>query len=189
VDVAVPAALAVFPSVLASAGGWPAARVVLYDADDRVAGALGAAGFTAGVPLAAGLDEACALLELRPRRVRRSTWLPAGPDAAAFCRSLIRAACLDWSVDPDTAQAAVIVGNELVSNAVQHAPGASRLVLTADDRGLGVAVHDPGAAVPLVAARGYGLGLVEAQSSAWGVTRHVAGKTVWALLRGPAPGG
>jgi hypothetical protein len=130
-----PAALACFPSVLARAGGWPLARMVLWGASADLAMRLRASAITATVPLGGDRAEALALLDRRPRRVRRTTRLPATPDAAAFARSLIRAACDDWAVDRCGRQGAVLVGNELVSNAVQHAKGPSLLTLGLDERG------------------------------------------------------
>ncbi|MCO1657012.1 ATP-binding protein [Pseudonocardia humida] len=191
-----PAALAAFPSVLAGAGGWPLARMVLWGAAADLATALRVNAVTATVPLGRDRAEALALLDRRPRRVRRATRLPAAPTAAAFARSLIRSACDDWAVDPSGRQAAVLVGSELVSNAVVHARGTSLLTLGLDERGLRVSVRDSGplfeAVVP--AEPRLGLRVVAELSTAWGVARHDFGKSVWAMLAvdtgpaGPAAG-
>jgi hypothetical protein len=179
-------ALTVFPSVLAAAGGWPSARMVLFGADGEVAATIAARRTAASVPVAADLAHAHVLLQHRPERIRRTSKLPGTPDAAALTRALIRTACADWGLDAVVTQAAVVVGNEFVTNAVLHAGGPNRLVLTDDARGLTVAVSDGRPAAPALTRlsdHGYGLRLVEASSAAWGVTPAGQGKTVWALLR------
>lgn len=179
-------ALTVFPSVLAAAGGWPTARMVLFGAAGELAAALAARRTTTSVPLATDLAQATVLLDRRPERIRRIAKLHDTPDAAVFARALIRAACADWGLDAVVTQAAVVVGNELVTNALLHAGGPNRLVLTDDDRGLTVAVSDgrpAGDRLGRSAEHGYGLRLVEASSVTWGVTPAGQGKTVWALLR------
>jgi anti-sigma regulatory factor (Ser/Thr protein kinase) len=179
-----PAALTGFPSVLARAGGWPLARMVLWGAPADLAAALRAGAITSTVPLGGDRAEALALLDRRPRRVRRTTRLPATPEAAAFARSLIRAACDDWGVDRPGREAVVLAGNELVSNAVEHAKGASLLTLGLDERGMSVSVRDSGPRFDAVAppAPSLGLRVVDELSTAWGVARHDYGKTVWALI-------
>jgi anti-sigma regulatory factor (Ser/Thr protein kinase) len=84
---------------------------------------------------------------------------------------------------------AVMVVNELVSNAVDHARSTSRVTLNLDERGLTIAVRDfymcePPQPKPLEPAgvRGRGLFIVSAASSAWGVEKHADGKTIWAAL-------
>lgn len=180
-------ALAVFSTVLAHAGGWPLARLVLVDAAGKVAAEMRAVGLTAEVPLETDRAAALHRLEHRPRRVRRTIDVPAGPVGPGYARVLVRAACADWKLDgiPDRC---VAIANELVSNAVTHTAGKPLLLLTYQDRGLTVAVRDSSSvvlpSVAVAAQRGaYGLRMVEELSDSWGVTRHDDGKTVWALVR------
>jgi hypothetical protein len=183
-------ALAVFATVLAHAGGWPLARLVLVDGAGEVAATMRAGGWAVEVPLAtdraAGMDR----LEHRPGRIRRTTDLPTGPAGPAYARVLVRAACADWEVK-GIDDRCVAVANELVTNAVTHTAGRPLLVLTYHDRGMTVAVRDSSSVVPpavSVAEKqgAYGLRVIEELSESWGVTRHEEGKTVWALVR-PGP--
>jgi histidine kinase-like protein len=178
VDAPVP--LALFPSALAAVGGWPAARLVLFGAGDRLIRHLRVRGIAREMWLAGDRAEALRLAPLRPPRVRRTTELPPSADAAAFARSMVRSACADWSLR-EVEQRAVLVANELASNAVEHAGGGRNvLVVSADRRGLTVAVRDRVPALPVPG--GNGLLLVDRLSEHWGVTEHRPGKTVWAVL-------
>lgn len=183
-------ALALFATVLAQAGGWPLARLVLVDGAGGVAAAMRTGGWAVEVPLetdrAAGVDR----LEHRPQRIRRTTDLPAGPAGPGYARVLVRAACTDWDIS-GMDDRCVAVANELVTNAVTHTAGRPFLLLTYQDRGMTVAVRDTSsAALPAVSVAeqqgSYGLKVVQELSESWGVTPHEDGKTVWALVR-PVP--
>lgn len=178
-------AVEVFPAALSAAGGWPAARLVLVDPSPGLAGALHAARVQRTVPV---VDPAGVLagLDTRPPRVGRQVALARGPEAAGLARTLVRDACQDWAVP---AGDAVMVVNELVTNAIQHARTSCRVSVGLDRRGLHLAVRDgaPGTGVrtgPVAvdADRGRGLHLVVLLSTAWGVVEHPDGKTVWAIL-------
>jgi anti-sigma regulatory factor (Ser/Thr protein kinase) len=179
---------AAFPAVLAAAGGWPAARMVLFGASDETAALLRPTASTLGSQIAGDREQALALLDVRPARVRRTIELPALLSAAAFARSLVRTACAEWSVHA-LAERAEVVANELVSNAVQHCVGESVLVLTHDWRGLTIGVQDRSSRRPDPAAADdpgdarMGLRVVSRLSDAWGVVPHSRGKTIWASLR------
>jgi anti-sigma regulatory factor (Ser/Thr protein kinase) len=119
----------------------------------------------------------------------RELVLPADPTAPGTARAFLRCAAQDWAVDDDLAQDAAMVLTELVANAVDHARSASTLSLGMTHEGLTVAVRDaaPGpvprpAPIDPTAARGRGLQMVDALTTAWGVTLHAGGKTVWAVL-------
>jgi hypothetical protein len=71
----------VFPSVLAEAGGWPLARLVLAGADPLTARILRASRVPLTVPLATTLAEARLLLDTRPPRVARDQEIPCHPKA------------------------------------------------------------------------------------------------------------
>jgi len=182
-------ALQVFPTALASAGGWPSARLVLFGADEQMSTALHGTRVPTTVPLAQGTREARAQLNRRPSRVTRSYELANDPSSPRRARALVRGVCSDWDLAA-VAERAMLVASELVTNAVQHADTGCRLRIAVDDRGLHLAVRDfqPGQ-VPVLrplddGAAGSGdlLHVVAAMSRRWGVTPHDDGKSVWAVL-------
>jgi len=59
-------ALSVFPATMAAAGGWPHARMVLFDAEPELAGALHRVGVPLAVPLEPTLQAAVQRLGTRP---------------------------------------------------------------------------------------------------------------------------
>lgn len=86
----------------------------------------------------------------------------------------------------------VLVFSELVTNAVVHAGGATRIVVSHGDQTLRFEVHDaqrhgPCARAPLAERGGHGLGIVANLSEAWGWDQTSTGKIVWScVLCGPA---
>lgn len=79
-----------------------------------------------------------------------------------------------------------LLADELVSNALRHAGGASEIVISASADSLCVEVIDPSPALPALSPagprqdRGRGLAIVEQLSSAWGADPlPVGGKSVW----------
>lgn len=188
-DLASTAVLASFPAALAATGGWPASRMVLVSRGGPVVEAMRQAGRHREVPVAGDIAEGLTLLGRRPARVRRTTDLPPGPEAAPFARLLLRSVCEDWNLPADVVDRAAIVANELVSNAVQHTHDPGELTLAHSRRGLWIAVRDGSAARPVLTAEAEGLGLraVAELSRTWGVTPMGSGKSVWALVDdGPA---
>jgi anti-sigma regulatory factor (Ser/Thr protein kinase) len=122
-------------------------------------------------------------------QAHRELLLPPDPTAPGAARAFLRCAAEEWGVDDDLAQDAAMVITELVANAVDHARSESTLALHVTREGLCVSVRDgrPGpvprpAPIDPTAARGRGLQMVDALTSAWGVTLHAEGKTVWAVL-------
>lgn len=180
----------VFPTVLAVAGGWPSARLVLFGADAALGATLRSTRVPETVPLAADLPSARALLDQRPSHVRRHRDLPVHNAAPAAARRFVRETCAAWSVPQAVQEIAELLSSELVSNAVEHARSPSRLTLTCTGSTLRVSVHDYSPA-PLPrprprnidAPRGRGLHLVAALAQGWGVDQHPDGKTVWASLQ------
>ena len=185
------AALQVFPTALATAGGWPSARMALFRADEQLAAALHRVRVPDVVPLAQSRTAACALLATRPSRVMRYHELPKHLGSPERARALVRGACADWHV-PAVAGPAELVASELVRNAVVHTGTPCRLSIALDSRGLHVTITDRGperpaalgrrdAAAPCDGRRG-SPHAVSTLSKAWGVTPRRGGKSVWALL-------
>jgi len=187
-DVPQDVTVGLFPAALAGAGGWPQARLVLARPDTPTTRMLQAARVHLTVPVATTLDEARALLDVRPRRVARDHALPYDLVAPALARASVASACEDWGLDGDVHDAAATVVTELVGNAVVHAGTECVLHLELDRRCLQIAVRDRGPAGPgrppvaVALDRGYGLLMVEGLSRGWGVTPHADGTTVWAVL-------
>jgi anti-sigma regulatory factor (Ser/Thr protein kinase) len=106
--------------------------------------------------------------------------------------SLARAAIAEFTEDRDldaaTLATLTLLVSEVVTNAVTHPkvepPGAIRLSARIGGAAIRVEVTDQGSGFtpqprdPAKSDRGYGLFLLEHQSSAWGVERH-GGTTVW----------
>jgi anti-sigma regulatory factor (Ser/Thr protein kinase) len=106
-----------------------------------------------------------------------------------MARAFLRRVAEQWGVDDELAQDAAMVITELVANAVDHARTESTLSLGVTQDGLRVAVRDTRpdpvprpAPIDPTAPRGRGLQMVDALTTAWGVTMHAGGKTVWAVL-------
>jgi len=106
----------------------------------------------------------------------------------AHARAVVRAACAEWGIPPETADDLALVVSELVTNAVIHAASAVRLALISEEDALRLEVHDDLAARPVArpesphTAGGRGLHVVEALTQRWGVNRHGAGKCIWAEI-------
>ena len=117
------------------------------------------------------------------------------PTAASQAREFIRDRLRTWEATaPDPAvEDAVLLGSELVANAVQHAgtgveigcrvvAGVVEVAVT--DRHPARALPDPrGFKEDLYSERGRGLTLSAALASSWGVTYTGAAKTVWFRVR------
>jgi anti-sigma regulatory factor (Ser/Thr protein kinase) len=182
-----PAAVQVFPALLADAGGWPAARLVLFGADPILARTLSALRVTTTVPLAAEEATGRLLLDVRPPAVTRRLHLGRELSSARRARLFVEGACTDWQLEVIRDDAMVVV-SELVANAVVHAGTGCRVVLRYGARGLTIAVYDhaPDLALPLrpvtESQRGHGLFMVAALSLHWGLSRGRGEKCVWAFL-------
>jgi serine/threonine-protein kinase RsbW len=126
----------------------------------------------------------------------RQVTLPAAEPAAGLARQATRAAVAAWQLG-ELADAAVLLVSELVTNAIQHAaPGTSATVLRLEYGGswLRIEVHDASPHVPeprtpdWLDESGFGLMLVDALATKWGVQQTTQGKAVWAELDA-RPGG
>jgi anti-sigma regulatory factor (Ser/Thr protein kinase) len=189
-------AVNVFATVLGYAGGWPAARMVLFGADHELAAALARSLVTRTVPLAVDLDAASQRVQSRPERVRRHLDLPPEPTAPRTARALVRQACADWEIPLQTENAAALVVAELAANAVVHAgtPLHTRVELADEDLRVSVSDLRPDLPVRLIprirdltgdpnrTPRHLGLHVVSALTRSWGVVQQLDTKTVWAQL-------
>jgi anti-sigma regulatory factor (Ser/Thr protein kinase) len=181
----------VFPLALATAGGWPTARLVLFGPLLAQAPVLRAARhLSPAVHLAHDLATAAELLDTRPGRVSRRCTLAAEEGAARWARAMAGQACADWDItEPEVVSAARAVASELVSNVVEHAHTSALVSITLDDRDLRISVRDfdpmgrPEAGRGGTDGTGLGLVVVAGLSTDWGVTWHGYGKAVWAVIR------
>jgi anti-sigma regulatory factor (Ser/Thr protein kinase) len=187
------ATLATLPSVLARAGGWPLARLVLVGANPTLTEALRLAGIDRALCLASDWDAATVLLRTRPQRLARENLMPAALEASTLARAAIREVCREWDLDAVSTNAEMIT-TELVANVVDHAATASTLTCTLADGDLQIAVRDqvPASDTGLQRITGRaggrrGLHLVASIAHSWGCIRHHNGKTVWAVLKIKSP--
>ena len=106
----------------------------------------------------------------------------------ARVRRRLRAAFAQWELPAEAAENALLVVEELVANAVDHARTPFRLTVDRTGRSLRISVRDGCPRPPhrrafdAHAARGRGMQMIEALTSRWGCHRTAAGKTVWAVL-------
>jgi two-component sensor histidine kinase len=93
-----------------------------------------------------------------------------------------------WELDPDRIDDALLVVEELVANAVDHARTRFRLIIDLIGSSLRLAVRDDSDCFPELraqdptATRGRGLQLVDDLALRWGCEPHDRGKTIWAVL-------
>jgi anti-anti-sigma regulatory factor/anti-sigma regulatory factor (Ser/Thr protein kinase) len=139
------------------------------------------------------LDEAIAHARVRPPRLRERLTLGPAPAAAGAARAFVRRLCARWELGA-LAEPAVLVANELVTNAVVHAQTPLELRVELRGQRLQVAVRDGDPrlvrllATKNAAERGLGLALVNRLATAWGVRQDRAGgKVVWCVLDRSAP--
>ncbi|QES52110.1 histidine kinase [Streptomyces venezuelae] len=104
-------------------------------------------------------------------------------------RDFTRQALQDWGWDAtDTAEDALLLVSELLTNASLHAGGCTELALTAGEV-LRIEVHDGSTTPPRRhpspqrgTPGGHGLYIVERLSDHWGTHTHENGKAVWAEI-------
>ena len=179
----------VFPAALTRAGSWPWAKLALFGAAPGLGGALRGHRITSAVPLAADLGSAWVTVRQRPDRVRIHRQFAPAPMEPSRVRAAVRDAAVAWQMSEDLRELAVLVTNELVTNAIEHAGTRCAMSLELACGSLGIRVRDyfparlPRCRPPdPTAMRGRGLHLVGAFASSWGVERQPDGKTVWARL-------
>jgi anti-sigma regulatory factor (Ser/Thr protein kinase)/anti-anti-sigma regulatory factor len=193
VDTLDPVCATVFSTVANHpASRWPDTRFLLCGAQPPVAEILGRLQVPHFLWLYADVDAAVDQAVSRPPYLRDELRLDPTPAAAAAARAFVREVCRYWQLvvpDATVMDRAVLVANELVTNAVVHARTEIRVRLELRGGRLHIAVRDgtPGllrvVAPDWQAEGGRGLRLVEQLGRAWGVNRHPdGGKVVWCVL-------
>ena len=111
--------------------------------------------------------------------------LRADPTSAAAARGFVTATLRDWGLEATT-DVAVLLADELVTNAILHAKSEIGVTVALQPNPLRVDVSDASHALPVLREEderlresGRGLHLVETLAAAWGVIPHAVGKTVW----------
>ena len=122
----------------------------------------------------------------RPEAARIA--LPRSPSSVATARRFIKARAAAWSFPERASEQLVLIGSELVTNAVLHARTELTLTLELREGRVRISVKDRSQAPAtlrhyrLDALTGRGLGVVAALSDTWGVSAAADGKVVWAEL-------
>jgi anti-anti-sigma factor len=185
------------------ASGWPSTSLVLCAARPTVADTLDRLGVPRFMSIHPNLEDAIASAIERPPDLREELVMASSPTAPAAARRFVREVCWDWRLEKldvagaarqaradDLVDRAVLVADELVTNAVVHAGiGELRLRMELHGERLRLAVQDgiprllrPAALPEPDAEKGRGLLLVDELVSAWGVHPRSEGKVVWCVL-------
>jgi len=110
----------------------------------------------------------------------------------AHAREFTRSTLAGWRSDATVVTDALLAVTELLTNAILHGLGVPVLRLTARPGVLRVEVTDDSPALPAPRPAGpdggWGLGVVERLSVAWGAERIGKGKVVWCELPDVAAG-
>jgi anti-anti-sigma factor len=174
------------------ASRWPTTQFLLCGAQPPVAEILGRLQVPHFLRLYADVDEAIGEALSRPPYLRDELRLAPTPTAPAAARAFVQEVCEYWQLaipDATVMDRAVLLANELVTNALVHAHTEIRLRLELRGDRLHIAVRDGSprllrlVAPDRQAEGGRGLRLVEQLARAWGVNRHPeGGKVVWCVL-------
>jgi anti-sigma regulatory factor (Ser/Thr protein kinase) len=112
--------------------------------------------------------------------------LPRSPASVGTARRFIEARTAAWSFPEPAGAQLVLIGSELVTNAVLHARTELTLTLELRDGRVRISVKDRSRAPATLrhyqadALTGRGLGVVAALSDRWGISAAADGKVVWA---------
>jgi anti-sigma regulatory factor (Ser/Thr protein kinase) len=112
--------------------------------------------------------------------------LPEGPHGARAARRLLTTALRETGCADELIDRVVLVGSELVTNAVVHGGGSPKLRLSVLPDGARLEVHDNGAGLPEqpeqddTMTSGRGMLIVERSADSWGTEPDESGKWVWA---------
>jgi anti-sigma regulatory factor (Ser/Thr protein kinase) len=114
--------------------------------------------------------------------------LTRSPSSVKAARRFIQGRVAAWALPEPAAEQLVLIGSELVTNAVLHARTELTLALELRDGRVRISVTDRSQAPATLrhyrpdAFTGRGLGVVAALSDRWGVSAAANGKVVWAEL-------
>jgi anti-anti-sigma regulatory factor/anti-sigma regulatory factor (Ser/Thr protein kinase) len=171
---------------------WPGTSLLLCGARPVVGEVLGRLRVPHFLQVHASVEEALLEAFSRPPYLRDELRLAPVPTAAAAARAFVRDVCRYWRLalpDPEVIDRAVLVADELVTNAVVHARSEVHLRIELLGDRLYLSAHDwsprllrlvPSAGL---AEHGRGLLLVERLTRAWGMRRHPdGGKVIWCVL-------
>ena len=175
------------------ASRWPTTSLLLCGAQPPVAKILGRLQVPHFLRLYTSIEDALDAAFDRPPDLRDELLLAPIPTAAAAARAFVRDTCQYWQLalsDATVLDRAVLLADELVSNAVIHARTEIRLRLELRGDRLHIAVRDRNPRLLRLVAPsdppaggGRGLWLVEQLAHAWGVYPHPdGGKVVWCIL-------
>ena len=125
---------------------------------------------------------------------RMSRWVV---DPVASCLPVLRGEISSFAqragLSPTEVEDALLIANELVSNAIDHARTQCRVTVRLTASTVRIFVSDHSAGVPVLlaqgrhAVRGRGIRIVSGLARLWGWNGHHGGKTVWASMdRAPA---
>jgi anti-sigma regulatory factor (Ser/Thr protein kinase) len=112
--------------------------------------------------------------------------LPAGPQGARAARRLLTAALGQAGCAQELIDRVVLVGSELVTNAVLHGTGAPKLRLSVVPDGARLEIYDNAPGMPRQRERddtmtsGRGMLIVRRSADRWGTEPEGPGKWVWA---------
>jgi anti-anti-sigma regulatory factor/anti-sigma regulatory factor (Ser/Thr protein kinase) len=171
---------------------WPATSFLLCGARPRVAEVLGRLQVPVFLRLYDDVEAAVDAILARPPYLRDELLLAPTPTAAAAARAFVRDTCRYWQLalpDQTLVDRAVLLANELVTNAIAHAHTDIWLRLELRGDWLHIAVRDGSPRLLRLispdpeAQNGRGLWLVEQLARSWGVShRPDGGKVVWCTL-------
>ena len=193
VDTLDPVCATVFSTVANHpASRWPDTGFLLCGAQPPVAEILNRLQVPHFLHMYVGLEDALDAAVARPPYLRDELRLAPTPTAPAAARAFVREVCRYWQLaipDATVMDRAVLLADELVTNAMVHAHTEIRLRLELRGDRLHIAVRDgsPGllrlVAPDPQAEGGRGLWLIEQLARSWGVNRHPGGgKVVWCVL-------
>jgi two-component sensor histidine kinase len=120
-------------------------------------------------------------------------WTVVSPAQLAGLRAQLRSLAGLWALPEDCTDRLLLIVNELVSNAIDHARTTCAITVRRTRSLVRVLVADDSPLPPRIppqdvnAARGRGLQLVKALASRWGWTARQRGKTVWAVVNCSQP--
>ncbi|WP_326550067.1 ATP-binding protein [Micromonospora sp. NBC_01813] len=193
VTVASPIGLRVF-AILQGGGAGHRPAMHLSARPDSPTGQLARRSISDLVSVQETVSDAVKLVEAAPRSPYRwHEYLTPSSYSPGRARRLIDEACRSWQLGA-LVDEAMVIGSELVSNAVEHAGTELDITTTRLAGAIRISVRDRAPELPKPAdrsvhgnlrGRGRGLAIIEALASDWGYAGLSDGKAVWAALRLP----